>query len=79
MMKTATGRNVTAAKREMRPPTSLDSWVVTKEATASEQGSREKACQVCGYTVTEVISATGSDDVPKTGDENNIVLWASML
>ncbi|MFR8071227.1 MAG: PKD domain-containing protein [Anaerovoracaceae bacterium] len=54
-------------------------WVVTKEATASEQGSREKACQVCGYTVTEVISATGSDDVPKTGDENNIVLWAAMM
>ena len=54
-------------------------WVVTKEATASEQGSREKVCQVCGYTVTEVISATGSDDVPKTGDENNIVLWAAMM
>lgn len=54
-------------------------WVVTKEATASEQGSREKACQVCGYTVTETIPATGSDDVPKTSDENNIILWAAMM
>lgn len=54
-------------------------WVVTKEATASEQGSREKVCQVCGYTVTETIPATGSDDVPKTSDENNIMLWAAMM
>lgn len=54
-------------------------WVVTKEATASEQGSREKVCQVCGYTVTETIPATGSDDVPKTSDENNIILWAAMM
>ena len=54
-------------------------WVVTKEATASEQGSREKVCQVCGYTVTETIPATGSDDVPKTSDGNNIMLWAAMM
>ncbi len=66
-------------------------WIITKEATADEQGSREKVCEVCGYTVTEVIPATGttgtngsgdqvtSDDIVKTGDESNIILWAMIM
>ena len=30
-------------------------WTVTKEATEESEGSREKSCTVCGYTVPEVI------------------------
>ena len=30
-------------------------WTVTKEATEEAEGSREKSCTVCGYTVPEVI------------------------
>ena len=34
-------------------------WEVTKEATATEAGSRQRECTVCGYTQNEVIPATG--------------------
>ena len=34
-------------------------WVVTKEATCTEAGSREKVCGVCGDKVTETIAAKG--------------------
>ncbi|MFR8665645.1 MAG: hypothetical protein ACLVEL_08945 [Ruthenibacterium sp.] len=34
-------------------------WVVTKPATATEAGSREKVCKACGYKVKESIPATG--------------------
>ena len=34
-------------------------WVVTKEATCTEAGSREKTCTSCGYKVTEEIPAAG--------------------
>ena len=34
-------------------------WEVTKEATATEAGSRQRECTVCGYTQTETIPATG--------------------
>ncbi|MCD7828669.1 MAG: dockerin type I repeat-containing protein, partial [Clostridiales bacterium] len=36
-------------------------WVVTKEATCTDAGSREKTCSVCGNTTTEAISALGHD------------------
>jgi hypothetical protein len=36
---------------------SLGEWTVTKAATCTETGSREKAC-ACGYKVTESIAAT---------------------
>ena len=57
-------------------------WVTDKEATATEAGSRHEECAVCGYAKAAVeIPATGSSDieVPDTGDNSNIVLWASVM
>ena len=34
---------------------SFGNWTTTKEATEEAEGSRERSCTVCGYTVTEVI------------------------
>ena len=57
-------------------------WTITKEATAAEDGSRERECSVCGYVQTETISATGGaledpDDpkIPQTGDNSRIAVW----
>lgn len=44
-------------------------WKVTKEATKTEKGSKERVCTVCGYKETAVIPAL--DTAPKTGDETN--------
>ena len=44
-------------------------WNVTKEATATEAGSREKVCSVCGYQVVEEISATGDASSTPTKEE----------
>ena len=35
-------------------------WTVTKEATASESGTKERVCSVCGYTDSAIVPATGS-------------------
>lgn len=39
-------------------------WIVTKEATAAENGRREKVCQVagCGHMIMEVIPKVGTTD-----------------
>lgn len=60
-------------------------WVITKEATATSDGSKERTCSVCGATVTEVIPATGGETTAPTetttpaekSDTNvgMIVLW----
>ena len=34
-------------------------WITTKEATCTEEGSREKVCADCGDTITETIPAIG--------------------
>ena len=49
-------------------------WTVTKEATATENGSRERSCSVCGYVDTEAIPATGpaapvEPEEPGTSDD----------
>ena len=49
-------------------------WTVTQEATATQAGSREKTCSVCGHRVTETLAATGGvaePDAPKTGGTTN--------
>lgn len=53
-------------------------WTVTKAPTSTADGTRERACTLCGYTQTEVVPATGSDEKPditepavKYGDVNN--------
>ena len=38
---------------------SWSSWTVTKKATCTENGSREKVCENCGDKITETINATG--------------------
>ena len=70
-------------------------WVVDKEATATKKGSKHEECKVCGYKKAAVeIPATGSTtkptdptqtnpspgaEGPKTGDNNNLMLWIALL
>ena len=70
-------------------------WVVDKEATATQKGSKHEECKVCGYKKAAVeIPATGSTTKPtdptqtnpntgagspKTGDNNNLMLWIALL
>lgn len=37
-------------------------WIITKEATCEEQGSKEKICS-CGHKITETIQALGHNEV----------------
>ncbi len=40
---------------------SFGEWTVTKQATESEEGAKERRCGVCGYKETEVIPKTGGN------------------
>ena len=58
-------------------------WTVTKEATASEKGSKEKICSICKCKETEEIPVVERTNIetnsPKTGDNSNIVLWVALF
>lgn len=70
-------------------------WVVDKEATETQKGSKHEECTVCGYKKAAVdISAIGSitkptepsqtntntgANSPKTGDDSNMILWIVLL
>ena len=70
-------------------------WVVDKEATATQKGSKHEECRVCGYKKAAVeIPAAGSTtkptdptqtnpdtgaESPKTGDNSNMILWIALL
>ena len=55
-------------------------WVIDKEATAAEAGSKHEECTVCGYAKAAVeIPATGETTSPETGDNSNIFLWITLL
>ena len=70
-------------------------WVVDKEATATQKGSKHEECKVCGYKKAAVeIPATDSTtkptdptqtnpntgaESPKTGDNSNMILWIALL
>ena len=44
----------------------LGEWVVVKEATATEDGSKERSCSKCDYKETETIPATGAGEEPSS-------------
>ena len=57
-------------------------WIIDKEATATEKGSKHEECTVCGYAKASVdIPATGTEKTenPDTGDANNMLLWGALL
>ena len=69
-------------------------WVIDKEATATQAGSKHEECTVCGYEKAAVeIPATGTPTdtdkpsgdqtgdttSPETGDDSNIALWITVL
>lgn len=60
-------------------------WVIDKEATATEKGSKHEECTVCGYAKAAVeIPTTGTPldtdtSSPQTGDDSNIALWIAVL
>ncbi len=69
-------------------------WVVDKEATATEKGSKHEECEVCGYKKAAVeIPATGNttdptqptnptnpgETNPDTGDSSIMWLWFALL
>ncbi len=54
-------------------------WIIDKEATETEAGSKHEECKVCGYEKAAVeIPATGTT-VPETGDDSNLILWIVLL
>ena len=64
-------------------------WIVDKEATATQNGSKHEECKVCGYKKAAVeIPATGTPTEPgkptdpdssQTGDNSNMLLWIALL
>lgn len=54
-------------------------WVVTKQATSKQSGEKTRTCEVCDYTETAKIPATGGLLSPKTGDDSYIGMWAGIL
>ena len=53
---TCSGCNETTAPQQH----TYGDWIVDKEATQTEQGSRHRECTVCGYEQSETIPMTGS-------------------
>lgn len=63
-------------------------WKVTKEATETAKGEKERTCTVCGYTETaeiEKLAAKPGTDTkpgttsPQTGDNSHMALWFALL
>ena len=84
----------TCGERSEEGSHTFGDWTVTKEATETADGSRERKCTVCGYVQSEKISATGGatddtesggtdssgdSDTPQTGDNTNAFLWLALM
>ena len=84
----------TCGERSEEGSHTFGDWTVTKEATDTADGSRERKCTVCGYVQSEKISATGGatddtesggtdssgdSDTPQTGDNTNAFLWLALM
>lgn len=65
-------------------------WTVTKKATATEKGSKERVCSVCGYKETAEIpvaegsgsEGSGTDDtsnIPQTGESSDLTIWFALF
>lgn len=69
-------------------------WKVTKEATETARGEKERVCAVCGYAETaEIVKLAGTDSIgtgsaadgdsdaalPETGDSGNAPAWTALL
>ena len=51
-------------------------WVIDKEATDSEKGSKHEECKVCGYQK-EAVEIPAKN--PATGDNSGLILWIAVL
>lgn len=84
----------TCGERSEEGSHTFGDWMVTKEATETADGSRERKCTVCGYVQSEKISAiggatdntesggtdsSGDSDSPQTGDNTNAFLWLVLM
>lgn len=67
-------------------------WVVDREPTAAQTGSKHEECTVCGYQKAAVeipvIGTTTPEekpdsekpaDVPQTGDGSNMLVWIAAM
>lgn len=54
-------------------------WSTTQAASATEKGSKQRLCSVCGYVERMEIPAAGRADTPQTGDSNQGLLWILLL
>ncbi len=53
-------------------------WTVTKEASATEKGSKERACSVCQYNEVEELPIKETNS-PQTGDYRTLYLWIALI
>ena len=80
----ATGNvEITADKTVDKATGHTYEWVIDKEATATEKGSKHEECKVCHDKKAAVeIPATGTPtdpQSPQTGDNSNMILWIVLL
>ena len=86
----ATGNvEITADKTVDKATGHTYEWVIDKEATATEKGSKHEECKVChDKKATVEIPATGTPtdpprpadpQSPQTGDNSNMILWIVLL